>query len=118
MYFTSGEIPAEWRRGVIALIWKGKGDVHDPGRYRGITLRSQALKLRESILDAREMRIVESKIGENRLGFRKWKGTDDGLFAIKQIIEKKRSFKKDVAFSFVDLKRHLTGCKENFHLQS
>ena len=40
MCLTTGEIPAEWRRGVIVPIWKGKGDNHDPGRYRGITLLS------------------------------------------------------------------------------
>ena len=70
-------------------IWKGKGDIHDPRRYRGITLLSQALKLMERMLDARVRHIVERKIGENQLGFRKGRGTDDGLFAIRQIIEKR-----------------------------
>ena len=83
-------------------IWKGKGDIHDPGRYRGITSLSQALKLMERILDARVRHIVDSKIRENQLGFRKGRGTDNGLFTIRQIIEK-REFRKDVAFSFVNL---------------
>ena len=64
--FTTGEMPTEWRRRVIVPIWKGKGDIHDPGRYRGITLLNQALKLMERILDARVRHIVESKIGENQ----------------------------------------------------
>ena len=34
-------------------IWKRKGDVHDPGKYRGITLLSEVLKLLERVLDAR-----------------------------------------------------------------
>ena len=84
---------------------EGKGDIHDPGRYRGITLLSQTLKLVERIQDARLRHIVESKIGENQLGFRKGRGTDDGLFAIRQIIEKRRAFRKDVAFGFVDLEK-------------
>ena len=103
--FTTGEIPAEWRRGVIVLIWKGKGDIHDPGRYRSITLLSQALKLMERVLDARVRNTVESKIGENQLGFRKGRGMDDGLFIIRQIIEKRREFRKDVTFGFVDLEK-------------
>ena len=37
---------------------EGKGDIHDPGRYRGITLLSQAIKLMERILDARVRHIV------------------------------------------------------------
>ena len=85
--FTTGELLAEWQRGVILPIWKGKGDIHDPGRYRGITLLSQALKFMKRILDARVRHIVESKIGENQLEFRKGRGTHDELFAIRQIIE-------------------------------
>ena len=77
--------------------------MHDPGRYRGITLLSQALKLMERIMDARVRHIVESKIGE--LGFRKGSGTDDGLFVIRQIVEKRRGFRKDVAFGFVELEK-------------
>ena len=33
-----GEIQEEWRTGLIVPVWKRKGDVHDPGKYRGITL--------------------------------------------------------------------------------
>ena len=47
---------------------EGKGDIRDPGRYRGITLLSQALKLMERILHARVRLIVESKIGKNQPG--------------------------------------------------
>ena len=33
--------------GLIVPIWKRTGDVHNPGKYRGITLLSQVLKLLE-----------------------------------------------------------------------
>ena len=66
------------RRGVILSIWKGKGDIRDPGRYIGITLLSQALKLMERLLDARVRHIVENKIGDNQMGFKKRRGTGDG----------------------------------------
>ena len=46
----------------------------------------------ERLLDARVRHIVESKIGENQLGFRKGRGMYDGLFTITQIIEKRREF--------------------------
>ena len=59
----------------------------------------------ERILDARVRHTVESKIGENQLGFRKGRGTDDGLFTNRKIIEKRREFRKDVAFGFVDLEK-------------
>ena len=53
VYARKGRIPKEWRMGLIVPIWKRKGDVHDPGKYRGITLLSQVLKLLERVLDAR-----------------------------------------------------------------
>ena len=40
-----GRIPKEWRMGLIVPIWKRKGDVHDPRKYRGITLLSQVLRV-------------------------------------------------------------------------
>ena len=38
-----GRTPKEWRMGLIVPMWKIKGDVHEPGKYRGITLLSQVL---------------------------------------------------------------------------
>ena len=40
-----GRIPKEWMMGLKVPIWKRKGDVHDPGKYRGITLLSKVLEL-------------------------------------------------------------------------
>ena len=37
--------------GLIVPIWKRKDDVHDPRKYRGITLLSQVLKQLERALD-------------------------------------------------------------------
>ncbi len=44
--------------GLIVPIWKRKGDVHDPGKHRGIQLLSHVLKLLERGLDARIRRRV------------------------------------------------------------
>ena len=38
MCMQEGMIPKEWRMDLIVPIWKRKGDVHDPRKYRGITL--------------------------------------------------------------------------------
>ena len=38
-------IPAEWLRGVIVPILKGKRDIHGPERYRDVTLLRQDLTL-------------------------------------------------------------------------
>ena len=44
-----GRMPKEWRMGLMVPTWKRKGDVHDRGEYRGITLLSQELKLLERV---------------------------------------------------------------------
>ena len=71
-----GRIPKEWMIGLIVPIWKGNGDVHDPGKYRGITLLSQVLKLLERVLGAKIRKRVEGDFGEEQQGFRKGRGTD------------------------------------------
>ena len=67
--------------GLIVPIWKRKGDVHDPGKYRGITLLSQVGST-ETIgegLGARIMRRVEVRdFDEEQQGFRKGRGTAAG----------------------------------------
>ena len=54
--------------GLIVPMWKRKGGVHDPGKYRGITLLSQVLKLLERVLAARIRRRVEGDFGEEQKG--------------------------------------------------
>ena len=56
--------------GEVAVKWTGRL-LNDPGKYRGITLLNQVLKLLERVLDARIRRIVEGDFGEEQQGFRK-----------------------------------------------
>ena len=72
-----GRITKEWRMGLIVPTWKRKDYVHDPGKYRGITLLSQVLKLMERVPRARIRRRVECDFGEEQQGFRKGRGTTD-----------------------------------------
>ena len=57
--------------GLTVPKWRRKGDIHDPGKYRGITLLSQVLKLLERVLDAMIGRRVEGDFWEEQQGFRK-----------------------------------------------
>ena len=77
------KVPEEWRTGLIVPIWKKKGDVQDPGKYRGIKLLSHIVKLLERILDVRIRKKVEQELGEEQQGFRKGRGTSDGMFALR-----------------------------------
>ena len=103
-----GRIPKEWRMGLIVPIWKRKGDVHDPGKYRGITLLSQVLKLLERVLDARIRRRVECDFGEEQQGFMKGRGTAYGMYVLRQMVEKRQEVQGSISLGFVDLERDLT----------
>ena len=82
-----------------------KGDVHDPGKYRGITLLSQVLKLLERVLDGRIRKKIECEIGEEQQGFRKERGTTDGLFTLRQSVEKKLEKQGSMCIGCVDLEK-------------
>ena len=102
---TEGKISVEWRTGLIIPIWKMKGDVHDPGKYRGIALLSQVLKLMERVLYGRTRKNIECEIGEEQQGFRKGRGTTGGLFTLRQFGEKKLEKQWSKCISFVDLEK-------------
>ena len=70
-------------------IWKRKGDVQDPGKYGGITLLSHIMKFLERSLDGRIRKRVEQELGEEKQEFRKGRGTTDGMFALRQLAEKR-----------------------------
>ena len=48
---------------LIVPVWKRKGGANDPGKYSGITLLSQVLKLLERVLASRIRRRVEGDFG-------------------------------------------------------
>ena len=79
--------------------------MHDPGKYRGITLLSLLLKLLERVLDARIRRRVEGDFEEERQGFRKGRGTADGMYVLRQMVEKRPEVQGSIALRFVDLEK-------------
>ena len=48
---------------------------------------------------------VEHKLGEEQLGFRKGRGTTDGVFALRQLVEKRLEMQGHMALVFVDLEK-------------
>ena len=77
--------------------------MHDPGKYRGVRLLSQVLKLLERVLDAMIRGRVERGFGEEQQGFRKGRGTVDGMYVLRQMVEKRLDVQGIVALGFVDL---------------
>ena len=83
------KVPENWWTGLIVPIWKRKGDAQYPGKYRGITLLSHIMKLLEWIPDKRLHERVERELREEQLGFRKGRGTTDGMFSLMQLVDKR-----------------------------
>ena len=79
--------------------------MHDPGTYSGITLLSQVLKLLERVLDSRIRRRIECDFGEEQQWFRKGRGTADGMYVLRQMVEKRLEVQGSMALGFVDLEK-------------
>ena len=77
-----------------------EGDVHDPGKYRGITLLSQVLKLLERVLDVRIRRRVEGDFGEEQQRFRKGRGT-----TVRLETDNREETGGSTALGFIDLEK-------------
>ena len=74
-------MPGEWRRSLLMLIFKNKGDMQSCGIYRGIKLMSHTMKLWERVMEAGVR--TEVSICEWQCGFMaKW-STTDAIFAWK-----------------------------------
>ena len=78
-----------------------------PGKYRSIAFLSHIMKLLERTLDGRIRKRVEQEFGEEQQGFRKGKGTTDGMFALRQLVEKWLEMHGRLAVEFVDLLRNM-----------
>ena len=48
---------------------------------------------------------VEPELGEEQLGFRKGRGTTDGMFSLRQLVEKRLEKQGHMALAFVDLEK-------------
>ncbi|KAK3574678.1 hypothetical protein QTP86_012451 [Hemibagrus guttatus] len=99
----SEKMPEEWRRSVLVLIFKNKGDVQSYSNYRGIKLMSHTMKLWERVVEARLRKVVE--ICEQQYGFMPRKSTTDAIFALRILMEKYRDGQRELHCVFVDLKK-------------
>ena len=101
--FEQEKIPDEWQESTLIPIFKRKGDVQECKNYRGIKLMSHTLKILERMIDSRLREEVE--LGREQLGFMKGRGTTDGIFCLRQLMEKFREKQRDLHMVFIDLEK-------------
>ena len=70
-----GQIPSEWKKSTIKLIYKGRGDTFNPNAYRGIALESNALKPLTRILAKRVVSMLNPVLPEEQFGYRPRRST-------------------------------------------
>ena len=107
LIWNKEELPQEWKESTIVTIHK-KGDRMDCNNYRGLSLLSTSYKILSNILLSRMAPYANEITGEYQYGFRRNRSTVDHIFSIRQILEKKWEYNKDVCQLFIDFERPMT----------
>jgi hypothetical protein len=100
------KVPGSWGEGVVISLFK-KGDVLDPGNYRGITLLGAVRKLFCRVVATRLTGFLEDSdaLHEGQAGFRPGRSCEDHIFTLSQVVQgRRRGDLKTYAF-FLDVKK-------------
>ena len=99
--------PPQWNLNYLKPIYK-KGDVENPGNYRGLALASTLSKLFSLILLQRLLEYIELNklITPKQIGFMKGSRTSDHIFLLQTIVEKVvKQGKGKLYTAFIDFKK-------------
>jgi len=107
------KLPEEWKESIIVPIHK-KGDKTDCSNYRGISLLPTTYKILSNILLSRLIPYVKEIIGDHQCGFRRKRSTIDHIFCIRQILEKKWEYNKEVHQLYTDFKKAYGSVRREF----
>jgi hypothetical protein len=82
------ELPEEWMELITATLYK-KSDERECSNYRGISLSTTTYTILSNILLSRLTPCAEEIIEDHQRGFRHNRPTNDHIFCIRHILEKK-----------------------------
>ena len=104
--FDSGTYPDSWCESVILPLYK-KGDVNNPGNYRGISLSNVSSKIYGFIINKRLQTWVEEigLTGEYQAGFKAGYSTVDHMFTLLACIQKQFSLNRKLYAAFIDFQK-------------
>jgi hypothetical protein len=86
--FRSNKMPDEWRKSILVLIFKNKGDIQSYTNYRGIKLMSRTIKFWERVIEHRLRKLII--FSKNQFGFMPERSTMEAIFLIRQPMERHR----------------------------
>ena len=101
--WANNDIPEAWSNSRLKTLWKNKGSKNDPSKYRGISIGSTICKLITNIILDRLQAWYEAQLTDEQNGFRKNRGTTDGIYGIKRIQQITNRKKQLLFLLFVDL---------------
>ena len=96
------DIPDAWGNSHLKTLWKGKGSKKDPKKHRGLSIGSTVCKLIINIILGR-LRPWYETLTDEQNGFRKDRGTTDGIYTIKRVQRITDKKKQPLFLLFVDL---------------
>jgi hypothetical protein len=101
------DVPDEWGRAFLFILYKGSGPKDNANSFRGITLKSQMLKLLESLLCERLRIWVETNdlLPAEQTAYRPGQNGSDHLFSLSLLREKARAAGQSLFAGFIDLRK-------------
>ena len=102
--FNTGYIPKELRHSLFITIPKKK-NAQKCEEHRTISLMSHVTKILLSIIIERNKEKIDAQISDSQSGFRPGIGTREGIFNIRQIVDKMLAKKKKVYCCFIDYEK-------------
>jgi hypothetical protein len=104
------ELPQHWKESIIVPIYI-KDDKSDCNNFRHISLLSTAYKNLSNILQARLTPYVNKINGDHQCGFRRNGCTNDQIFYIRQLLEKKWEYNGTMQQLYVYFKKAYVSVK-------
>ncbi len=104
---ATADVPHEWEHAFLFILYKGSGPKDDANSFRGITLKSQLLKLLESLLCARLRKWAEARrlLPSEQIAYRPGHNGSDHLFSLTVLREQVKAEGGQLHAAFVDLRK-------------
>lgn len=94
------KIPSDWRKVIIAPVYKTVENT-ECGSYMGVSTLSHGGKVYERILEQRLRAQVEEKLGEWQHGFRPNRNAVDVIFSMRMVLEKSWEWRQSKYLAFI-----------------
>ena len=101
IFWTTLQLPSDLIDPNITVLFK-KGDRSICGNYRGISLLSCVGKIFADIVLHRIQKLVNNLYPDSQHGYRNERGTIDGIFTVRQLMEKSREQSRNLYIVFID----------------